>query len=76
MEAFDRLKEDVASNGRFRVLNLHSWLTGRASRISHVDVMLGHIVASDSMWAATGSPIVGWYAGAPGCPPLMAEGSL
>jgi hypothetical protein len=36
--------------------------------------MLAHIVASDSIWATTGSQIVDWYAGAPGSAPLIAEG--
>ncbi len=32
-EAFDRLREDGAKNGRVLVLNLHPWLTGQAFRI-------------------------------------------
>ena len=74
-EAFDRLREDGASNGRLLVLNLHPWLTGQAFRIHHVDEMLAHIVASGAVWAATGSQIVEWYATAPGSPPLIAERS-
>src|SRR5204862_202981 len=31
-EAFDRLREDGATNGRLLVLNLHPWLTGQAVR--------------------------------------------
>jgi peptidoglycan/xylan/chitin deacetylase (PgdA/CDA1 family) len=63
-EAFDRLREDGATNGRILVLNLHPWLTGQAFRIHHVDEMLAHIVASGAVWPATGSQIVDWYAAA------------
>jgi peptidoglycan/xylan/chitin deacetylase (PgdA/CDA1 family) len=69
-EAFDRLRQDGAGNGRILVLNLHPWLTGQAFRIHHVDDMLTHILASGEVWAGTGSQIVEWYAAQTSTPPI------
>ena len=63
-ETFDRLRAEGERNGRLLVLNLHPWLTGQAFRIGRLDAALAHMMSSGSVWTATGSEIVDWFASA------------
>ncbi len=60
-ECFEGLYDDGARNGRVMVLHLHPWLMGQPFRIRHLDDALGHIMARDGVWAATGTEIIDWY---------------
>ena len=61
VESHQRLARDGASTGRLLVLNLHPFLIGQPFRIGHLDDALGTIMASNSVWTATGEEIVDWY---------------
>ena len=63
VEAHRRLARDGESTGRLLVLNLHPFLIGQPFRIGHLDDALETIIASGSVWTATGSEIVDWYLG-------------
>ena len=60
-ESFDNVYLDGARNGRSLVLNLHPWLIGQPFRIGYLDDALGHMMAHQGVWAASGSEIIDWY---------------
>ena len=60
-EGFDTLYVDGARNGRLMVLNLHPWLIGQPFRIGYLEDALGHMMAHQGVWAATGSEVADWY---------------
>jgi len=43
------------------VLHLHPWIMGQPWRIRHLDEVLGHINAYQSVWKATGAEIIDWF---------------
>lgn len=49
----DRLIADGWTSGRYLLLNLRPWLTGQPFRLSWLDDILGHVMASGQVWAAT-----------------------
>src|SRR5947209_6830565 len=58
---FDGLYADGAVTGRLMMLHLHPWIMGQPWRIRHLDEVLGHICARQSVWKATGSEIIDWF---------------
>jgi len=60
-EWFDGLYADGATTGRLMVLHLHPWIMGQPWRIRHLDEVLGHINAYQSVWKATGAEIIDWF---------------
>ncbi len=60
-DAFDRLYQDGADNGRMMLLSVHPWLIGQPYRIGALDEALGYIMRHPLVWSATGSEIVDWY---------------
>ena len=60
-QCFDTMYEDGARNGRLLVINLHPWLIGQPFRIRYLDDALGHMMAPQGVWAATGSQIADRY---------------
>ena len=60
-EGFDILYVDGVRNGRLLVLNLHPWLIGQPFRIGYLEDALGHMMAHQGVWAATGSEVADWY---------------
>jgi allantoinase len=58
---FDGLYADGATTGRMMVFHLHPWIIGQPWRIRHLDEVLGHIMAHQGVWKATGSEIVDWF---------------
>jgi allantoinase len=43
------------------VLHLHPWIMGQPWRIRHLDEVLSHISARQSVWKATGREIIDWF---------------
>jgi peptidoglycan/xylan/chitin deacetylase (PgdA/CDA1 family) len=62
VEAFERLEQDGRENGRVLVLHVHPWLIGQPFRIRYLDEALAAILERGSVWLATGSEIIDWYA--------------
>jgi hypothetical protein len=40
---------------------LHPYMMGQPHRIRHLDRALGHIMAREGVWQATGAEIADWY---------------
>lgn len=62
VEACAQLGRDGRESGRVLVLHVHPYLIGHPFRIRYLDEALGTILERDSVWPATGSEIVDWYA--------------
>lgn len=60
-EAFHRLYNDGAQNGRLLAIHLHPWLMGQPFRIRYLDEALGAMMQRRGVWAAPGKAIIDWY---------------
>jgi allantoinase len=80
-EAFERLHEDGAINGRFFSLNIHPWLLGAAHRISYLERVIAAIAAKSEVWHCTAGEVAAHMlsagpgpAGAPSSTPSAPSG--
>jgi hypothetical protein len=60
LRAFDRLDAEAThySSGRILSLSVTPWILGYPHRIAALRRLVGHIIASASVWSATGMEIV------------------
>lgn len=61
MDHFDTVWREGVAHGRVMCIALHPYMMGQPHRIGHLDRALGHILAHDGVWVATGSEIADWY---------------
>jgi peptidoglycan/xylan/chitin deacetylase (PgdA/CDA1 family) len=61
IDYFDCLYRDPSPQGRVMCIALHPYLMGQPHRIRHLDRALGHILAHEGVWKATGEQIADWY---------------
>jgi peptidoglycan/xylan/chitin deacetylase (PgdA/CDA1 family) len=51
-------REATPGDGRLMTLTIHPWMSGQPHRIGALDRALGHIMAKDGVWPASGAEIV------------------
>jgi allantoinase len=62
IDQFDQLYRDAADgSGRVMCVALHPFIMGQPHRIRHLDRLLSHMLAHDSVWPATGLQIAQVY---------------
>lgn len=61
IELFDRLYQEGAENGRVMCIPVHPFILGQPHRVRHLDRILKHVMAHDSLWLATGGQIADYY---------------